>query len=263
MKNPFCPKALLCILILLLSQSCSIQKRRYTGGFHIEWHNEKNIHDVAEDKAIQPSNDPIHEPRSSSDNLKVVSEHNHDSLSQTAPVLCARSQEKVQNKKHQKWPLKIDKTRATPSLLSESTINQESIQIPKEHEGARSSLRMMLLSYLLGIITIALFIYIALFFYVHIGGYIALILGFLAFVFSFILAMIASVKAMYSVWDIGRSPEFYTNKWQAILAIILGVFYLSFLYLIPLFIFMIKVNVTKSKEKSAGNPPQSKFDSHD
>lgn len=132
---------------------------------------------------------------------------------------------------------------------------------PKVHVGARSSLHTMLLSYLLTMISIGLIIFIGSFFYLSAGLITTLIFAILAIIASFILIIIASVKAMYSIWEMGRTPEIFINRWQAILTIILGLLYLTLFFVIPLFIFMIKVNITKSREKSAGGPTH--FDSQE
>ncbi|MBX7050872.1 MAG: hypothetical protein K1X54_02440 [Flavobacteriales bacterium] len=261
MKNPFFQKALLCLSILLILQSCSIQKRRYTGGFHVEWHNNKPLE----------SDDDSQSTNQKSENARMVSEA-EDSISN--PVVVHESnilpsvsdkEEKQSNKhktirhEHKKFRHHQDQHRNVNIDTRENLQNDQTT--PQVHVGASSSLRIMLLSYLLTMISIGLIFFVAYFFYLSSGLIITSMFGIIAIIASIILAIIASVKAMYSIWEMGRTPEIFINRWQAILTIILGLLYLTLFFVIPLFIFMIKVNVTKSREKSAGGPTH--FDSQE
>ncbi|MBL0315255.1 MAG: hypothetical protein IPP69_05535 [Flavobacteriales bacterium] len=256
----------LCLALILIIQSCSIQKRRYSGGFHIEWHNEKKIQNEIETPNVKT------EARLKFVDVRLTEEDSissqvkkHSSLMEKSDKLEQNTPAKQKRKKVLSDANKLGHdTKSTTQDKNSSYSTPQVTVTPKRHEGAQSSLKMILWSYLLIFIYIIILILSVAFL---LDGMLIAILfvfgGIVVLILSFLLAIIASAKAMFALWEMKRTPEIYLNKWQAVLTIVLGLLFLWLLYIIPLIVFMFKVQIAKNKERLEAPSKQPSFDSHD
>lgn len=257
---------LLCLVLILTIQSCSIQKRRYSGGFHVEWHNEKKIqHDLETPNVTTDSRLKFEEVRiSESDSISSKVKKNSSSMEKSEIL----EQNTLAKQKSKKALTNANKSAHETKSISPDVSNingpPQVNTTPKKHEGAQSSLKLILWSYLL--IFIYIFILILSVAFLLDEMLIAILIvfgGIVVLMLSFLLAIIASAKAMFALWEMKRTPDIYLNKWQAVLTIVLGLLFLWLLYIIPLIVFMIKVQIAKNKERMEAPSKQPSFDSHD
>jgi ABC-type multidrug transport system fused ATPase/permease subunit len=264
MKKTIILNTLLCVILISILSSCSIQKRRYSAGFHVEWHGDNNLPKQKQlEKKLLTEQNTVEQATNSESTLTCAV----DDLKEIAPkpevvaIKEKKASKRLQNVEAINQPLVSE----TEKFIAASDSLGRTLPPVEKHAGAKSSIRLMLTAY--GLTALAFLAIILMFALVFSGtlilGLIAILLIYALLIIGFILAMIASVKAMFSLWEMNRTPIRFTNRWHANLAIVLGVLYLWFLFVIPLIIFFIKVQVTKSKEKTTGSPAQPSFDSHD
>lgn len=266
MKKTIAFNALLCAFIISIFSSCSIQKRRYSGGFHVEWHGDKNHQ---KDKPVEQNwrEDQVSIEEEKNRELQFI-DNEIDVLQEAKPqseksvILEKKNFKKLKYAESINQPMNIQ-----PEKFIAAADSLGKVQPPAEqHQRAKSSIRLMLTAYgLIVFAIIALFAFVALAFsgFVTISAILFTLFLYTVIFLSIILAIVASVKAMFSLWEMNRTPIRYTNRWHAILAIVLGVIYLWLLFLLPLIIFFIKVQVTKNREKTMPGPAQPSFDSHE
>ena len=194
------------LFLSLCFSSCTMEKRIYSSGFHIEWNsNNRNLvkkksehHTNGRHKKLkkmgplEQSNTPNYNSNEEMD-LTVTA-----SLDDKSIVLINReiiNLATIQDSKSNKQEISINSS-------IKSDIKNETIKIPKDSDPVQEANTLSLLSFIFAMLSIV---------FISIGGFAA-----------FLLALIALPLGAIALRQFRRNPEKYKNKWLAIAGVIVG-----------------------------------------
>ncbi len=209
------------LVCLILIQSCSIEKRHYTRGYHVEWNKNYKTHiSLEQDSSIaetQTSHTDVLIPLVDT----PIKNHNTSAKSEVDLSLCSSKEE---NKISQ--IVKAILPNAKPDALSENKSENKSTQetaVPVPNEQAKLSLFFGLLTWLLLIATYAISLNVTFF----IPG-----LGLILFLSTLLFAILAVVYGNIALGEIDVYPNKYSNRGSASMGVALGLTYLILLILV-------------------------------
>jgi Fe2+ transport system protein B len=217
---------LLIFIVLVGFNSCTIKKRLYQPGYHVEWHkinketklNQGNIALLPNDKDSMP--DVVYESQET-----IVEELNNSESTQEFETVYASNDENTTNieivnsSKHKKTFTNNSKTVA--SELYKSSIKEETIKSYNLTNGAAKVHWIAIAGFASGILSIFLLIFFAKIF-------LAILFGIVGLIFSIIALRI-----------IERNPDKFVGKALAISGLICSIITVSGFILFYLFLFMI------------------------
>jgi hypothetical protein len=227
MLKPCNLNVLLCVLLI---SSCTIDKRRYQPGFHVDW-NKSGSHEK-----VPPQNHHPHETEIPSHSATLFDQSNYTliteiSLPETNSAILddkTLGKEEIQERNKLRQKDHHDETRKAPLIINcykGQTLTDSSEK--NQHKGAK-------VSFIFGVIT-CLLLLISFLLLLFSGPIVADIIYVFLLVATF-TALPASIIGRRAQKQIDKKPEFYSNKWQADWGLSLGMFWLAILFTFLIFL---------------------------
>ncbi len=216
--------SLFALCSLLIMQSCTIEKRHYNSGFHVEWNHQSKQNTTVADTSKGDSATCMNEPEIKTQ-VGVATEPDKrlETKSENATVVPDKSEARIEGtsvKKEKTGRLFTTGLSTITNRWSGQSLERE---VPVKHQGAKKSLISGLIPYL--IMGIQVMRNSGLIF-LPIG--VSLLLGIGALVFA-LLAIIMGSAAQKSI---DAEPGKFSNRTDATAGMVLGIVYLALLILL-------------------------------